>query len=229
VRLLPGVHHLRNRRTYPIVRRALCAGRDRFGVRVIDFSVDKHDLHLIVETPNATALGRSMKGLGVRIARRLNKAAGRKGQVIAHRYHARALKTPGEVRSALIGVLQNAKRGCRKSQRAIRASRAWVDPYSSAAYFEGWSPLCQRYIPSRDAPDHPLHRFDREVPIVRPSRWLRTVGWLGAGGPIDTSEQPSIDGRDESRQIRRRGTGDWRNSARAATRVSSGRHRRCRR
>ena len=60
------------------------------------------------------ALSRAMKGLGVRLARGLNKLWGRWGRVVKDRYHDRALKTPREVRNALVYVLHNVKKHVRR-------------------------------------------------------------------------------------------------------------------
>jgi putative transposase len=193
-RVVREAGYLRGFRIYPAIRRALCAARERFGVRIVHFSIQKDHIHLVVEARDQIALGRAMKGFGVRVARRLNRIAGRKGRVIADRYHARYLRTPTEVRRALVYVLQNGVKHARDEGRIARGEGVWIDPHSSAAYFTGWHPRCRRWIPSRDAPAHPLHRWGSPgLPVVAPRIWLLRIGWQRAGGPIDTSEVPSIE------------------------------------
>jgi hypothetical protein len=72
-----------------------------------------------------------MTGLAVRVARGLNRLWRRVGAVLADRFHARVLRTPREVRAALVYVLQNA-----------RKHGAWVarfaDVFSSGPAFDGW-------------------------------------------------------------------------------------------
>jgi hypothetical protein len=51
-----------------------------------------------------------MQGLGIRIARALQRVMGRKGHVLAERYHARILETPTEVQRARLYLLHNARR-----------------------------------------------------------------------------------------------------------------------
>jgi REP element-mobilizing transposase RayT len=97
----PGVYNLRSRRSASALKLAIFGGADRFGVRVVQLSVQGNHLHLLVEAPDQIALGRAMKGLGVRIARRMNAMMGRSGRVIGDRYHARRLRTPTEVRNAM--------------------------------------------------------------------------------------------------------------------------------
>ena len=177
---------------YPAIREALCKARERLGVRIIHFSIQSDHIHLLVEAVDQIALGRAMKGFGVRVARRLNKRAGRSGRAIADRYHARYLRTPTEVRRAIVYVLQNGVKHARDEGRIARGQRTWIDPHCSAAFFTGWHPRCQRWIPTRDAPAHPLYTWGPPiVPVVPPRTWLLSAGWLRAGGPIDTSELPS--------------------------------------
>jgi hypothetical protein len=51
-----------------------------------------------------------MQGLGVRLARAINRAMGSRGKVFSDRYHDRILRTPREVRFALRYVLLNARK-----------------------------------------------------------------------------------------------------------------------
>jgi hypothetical protein len=109
-----------------------------------------------------------MQGLLVRIARALNRLLDRAGKVFADRYHARALRTPREVRAALVYVLQNA----RKHGVAL----AGIDPCSSGAAFDGWARVTEPVAPPR--------------PIVCAARsWLLRIGWR-RWGAIATDEAP---------------------------------------
>jgi REP element-mobilizing transposase RayT len=130
VRVRRGLPSLRAKHELAVLREALAAGAERFGFRLCQFSVQRDHLHLIVEAQDREALTRGVKGLCVRIARRLNRAWKRRGKVIADRYHARALRTPREVRNALRYVLENA--------RHHGVHRGGFDPASSAAWFDGW-------------------------------------------------------------------------------------------
>jgi hypothetical protein len=51
-----------------------------------------------------------MNGMGVRIARGLNRVMRRHGKVLDDRYHAHILRTPTEARRARQYLLQNARR-----------------------------------------------------------------------------------------------------------------------
>jgi putative transposase len=106
----PEVYGLRSRRCFSVLARAMWSGSDRFGFRLVHYSVMGNHMHLLVEANDRRALGRGMKGLGVRIARGLNRLMRRRGMVIGDRYHAHILKTPTEVKHARQYLLTNAKR-----------------------------------------------------------------------------------------------------------------------
>jgi REP element-mobilizing transposase RayT len=120
VRVRRHVFNLRAQRAFRPICRALNAARDRFGMRVCHFSVQGNHLHLLVEAEDGRAITRGMKGLGVRVAKALNRvmstALGRevKGAVLEDRYHARALRTPTEVARALRYVLRNHEKHARE-------------------------------------------------------------------------------------------------------------------
>src|SRR6185436_9031369 len=103
----------------------------RFGYRLIEFSVQGNHIHLVVEAPDVVALGRAMKGLEVRMARALNKVMKRKGPVFADRYHAHLLRSPREAARAIRYVLEN------RVVHAIRAGEpvpSGVDPFCSTTW-----------------------------------------------------------------------------------------------
>ncbi|MEQ9497049.1 MAG: transposase, partial [Deltaproteobacteria bacterium] len=100
------------------VRVALEAGAERFGFRLVHFSVLRNHLHLIAEADDRVALARGMKGLKVRVARAINRVAGRRGTVFSDRYHAHALRSPSQTRNALAYVLNNFRK--HEAQRGRR-------------------------------------------------------------------------------------------------------------
>ena len=100
------VWNLRSRRCFGF---AACfeTSLGRFGLRLIEFSVLGNHLHLIVEADDTESLSRGMQGLGVRIAKALNRVMGARGRVFADHYHARLLRTPTELVNAIAYVLGN--------------------------------------------------------------------------------------------------------------------------
>jgi hypothetical protein len=110
--------------------------RGRF--RPAHYSIQADHAHMIVEAATARDLASGMKSIGSRLARAMNRVFGRRGRVLADRYHAQILRTPCEVRNAIAYVLLNARRhlaklGKRPSQRGA------IDPSSSGRWFDGWN------------------------------------------------------------------------------------------
>jgi putative transposase len=132
--------------------------------------VQTDHVHLIVEAEGALALTRGMQGLAIRCARAINRAAHRRGRVWRHRYHAHYLRTPSEVRAALVYVLLN----FRKHLKAAPG----LDPRSSGRWFDGW---VSGRPHARDPPA-----------VVAPRTWLAIFGWRRAGGLIDFGESPAL-------------------------------------
>jgi len=138
VRIRREVWNLRTHRCFRALRRAFERGCQRFGFRLVHFSVQGNHAHFIVEAPDAEALGRAMKGLEVRMARALNKVMGRQGPVFADRYHAHLLAAPREAANAVRYVLENWKvHAAREGQPAPSG----VDPFCSAACLACGPPL----------------------------------------------------------------------------------------
>ena len=109
-RMAEGVWNLRSRRSFRALAPALYAGAEREGFRLVHYAILGNHIHLLVEASDRVGLMRGMQGLGVRVARRLNRLRGRCGRAVADRYHARILKTPTEVRHARRYLLTNAQK-----------------------------------------------------------------------------------------------------------------------
>jgi REP-associated tyrosine transposase len=157
---------LRGTRAFPALRGALRAASDAT-FRSVHFSIQDDHVHLIAEADSPRAWRAGMQGLAIRIARRLNAALGRRGAVWGDRYHARVLRTPREVRNAIVYVLQNWK-------KHLRAATG-LDPCSSAAWFAGWRVATGVASGPR--------------PVTRARTWLAAVGWRRLG-LIDPGERP---------------------------------------
>ncbi|HEX4386480.1 MAG TPA: transposase [Myxococcales bacterium] len=126
-RMRPGVGHLRTQSRLAVIRGALGDASGRFGMQVVHFSVQGNHLHLIIEAESKEALSKSMKGLAVRIAVRLNQLIGRRGTVFADRYHAHVLTSPREVANTVRYVLQNYRKHAREQLPA-----RWQDPFATS-------------------------------------------------------------------------------------------------
>jgi len=161
-----GLPPFREQALFQGIRDALQASRAEF--RVLHFSVQTNHLHLIVEAHDSNSRSRGMQGLAIRVARRVNKILRIRGEFWRERYHAHTLRTPREVRNAIVYVLMNAK----KHGRPVRG----LDRFSSAKWFDGILG----------------HRPEEEnTPVASPRTWLAGVGWR-RNGLIGVHESPKI-------------------------------------
>jgi REP element-mobilizing transposase RayT len=163
----------RSLREQQVVRTVLGALRDsrRDSFRIVHYSVQANHLHLIVEAADSAALSSAMRGLMVRVARRVNRLLFARGRFWADRWHGQPLTSPRQVRNALLYVIQNRN----KHDKNARPS---LDPLSSAQWFNGFArpvPVgFQSMTPQANAP---------------PRTWLLNIGWR-RHGLIDLSEAP---------------------------------------
>jgi hypothetical protein len=127
-------------------------------------------------------------GFEVSAARHINRAIGertgtrRRGAVFADRYHARALRSPREVRNGIRYVLNN---WIHHSEHEAPFARSWqIDPYGSGIFFEGWQER-----------EHEVWCFKppkgyEPLVVWRPRTWLLKTGWAKRHGMISMREVP---------------------------------------
>ena len=138
VRVRRGLPSLRGAVLAPVVLKALEAGNEREGFRLVHFSVQSTHWHLVCEAEGPAALAAAIKGLNVRIARAINKQLGRKGKVIEDRYHLEVLRSPTQVRNAVRYVLRNGEKHGVHAALRHGDPRPCPDPMTSAAWFGYW-------------------------------------------------------------------------------------------
>lgn len=165
----------RSLRSQYVARTVLQALRDsqRQSFRIVQYSIQENHLHLLVEAADRSALSSGMRGLAVRMAKRVNRVLFRRGRFWADRWHGRALRSPREVRNALVYVINN------RAKHSLRAGRLGLDPLSSAEWFLGFR--------------QPLPRaFQCLTPraCTPPQTWLLGVGWK-RHGLISIDEVPA--------------------------------------
>ncbi len=122
MRVLSDIPSLRADDLFPAVREALAAA-SKPAFRVVHFSVQSNHVHLFVEGSDKPALALGLRGLSIRVARAINRALGRTGRVWSDRYHARALRTPREVRHGLVYVLMNFRKHVRHQPSGLDPAR----------------------------------------------------------------------------------------------------------
>jgi hypothetical protein len=148
--------------------------------RVLHYSLQADHVHLVVEAADRLALSRGTQGLAIRLARAFNRAVRRRGKVWGDRFFARDLRSPREVRAGIVYVLMN-----HKKHTAPSGAPSALDPYSSAAWFDGWTARAGPYVVRlRDKLPSLV------IPVVRPRTWLARRAWK-RHGLVDAAEKPA--------------------------------------
>lgn len=161
------VPSLRTRDAWAVIVRVMRSARMRHGMTVNLYSVLGNHLHLIVEHDGGDSLCRGLRALCTMLAARLNVLFHRTGPLLADRYHARALRTPLEVRRAIAYVLLNYRKHV--STDGQRLAPSWIDRFSTAPKFDGWRTLLRS-------------RFtDFDYGTAPPRTWLLATGWRRHG------------------------------------------------
>jgi REP element-mobilizing transposase RayT len=166
-----GLPSLRLAESRRVLTASIAAGRDRFGCRIVHFSLQTDHVHLVCEANDRVSLSRGLIGLLVRMARGFNRVHGRRGPVWASRYHARVLRTPREVRTVLVYVLGNWRH-----HGGERYALGCIDPCSSALWFDGFA---EAVLPASAY---------SVAPVVPPRTWLLSVGYRRYRGRISVDE-----------------------------------------
>jgi putative transposase len=166
---------LRKKRIHGVIRGALAEGCDIGPFRICHYAVQPNGVLLIVEAEDRAALSRGMQGVNVRIAKSLNRLWERNGSVFSDRYETVVLKGSQAVRDTLCHVLNNAR-------LHENIPRDEADPFSSAAYFDGWK-----------HPPRSLDPVSGVPPVAKPRSAALKSGWR-KHGLLDVNEVPRTDG-----------------------------------
>ena len=188
VRVVADVASLRHRDMYMQLREATIVTARRADFRIVQLSIQRNHLHLLVEADHKEALSRGMQGFAVSAAKRVNAAitartgVRRTGRVVADRFHARPLTSPRAVRHALAYILNNWRR---HGEDRAGLPRTWkADPFSSGPVFFGWQELA-------DSPVlWPLRETYHPLIVLRPRTWLLSKGWQAHHPLISVWEVP---------------------------------------
>ena len=189
LRVARAIGNLRRRDAYRAIREAslITARRDNF--RVVQLSIQRTHVHLIVEADDKGALAKGMQGFQISAAKRLNAAmpcaaagAPRRGVVFVDRYHAVSITSPRQARHTLAYVINNYRK---HDEDRGGPARGWrVDWFSSGPMFPDW-------LEDADEPWMMRHPPGYEPLMVRrPRTWLMREGWKRSG-TISQRERPS--------------------------------------
>jgi hypothetical protein len=148
---------------------------------VLHFSIQHNHVHLIVEARDTRTLSSGVRSVAIRVARYVNDLLSRRGPLWSDRWHGHALRTPREVRNAILYVLANFRK------HAPTPRPPGIDPFSSGEWFDGWrewSPGDGRAPPWAESAGWRTARHDAEATarvVSLPQSWLARAGWRQRG------------------------------------------------
>lgn len=189
LRVTSAVGNLRRRDAYRAIRAATLTTARRTQFRIVQMSIQRTHLHLLVEADDKSALAAGMQGFQISAARHLNAAmrktqdaAPRRGGVFPDRYFAVVITSPRQARHALAYVLGNWRK---HGEHREPQHHGWViDWYSSADTFEGWREAAGGRIRWRRPPIY------EPLAVHPPRTWMLRIGWQ-QHGLISCHEVPS--------------------------------------
>jgi len=172
VRCRAAAPDLRTQRAFAAIRAVLARSSEK-GFRLLHFSIMHDHLHLMVEADSGLALSRGLQRLLSRVAMAVNAVARRRGSLFRDRYHRQDLRTPTQVRNALVYVLFNHRKHLAAAAPVWPGYLTDLDPFSSAAWFRDWR--------ANAAPgSHVLAGAGPPI-VATPRSWLAHTGWRRRG------------------------------------------------
>ena len=104
LRVVPEVGSLRRPALYRALRDASVTAAMRERIRIVQISVQRTHVHMLVEAVDKKALARGMQGFQISAARNINTALGdkygrRRGKVFVDRYHLVVVTSPTQARN----------------------------------------------------------------------------------------------------------------------------------
>jgi REP element-mobilizing transposase RayT len=167
-KLVEGIPSLRQARMLDELVKCFRAAKERFELNLIGYTVMENHLHLIVGAKSDDSLRRGLQGLGIRVARAVNRVFKRTGKVFRERFFARALRTQRAVFYAYRYAVQNARK------HGVRIPSGEWDTYSSGRY----------HRPTSNDPHVPA--AERPVVLVDWCLWPWMACAINLLGPSDT-------------------------------------------
>ncbi len=173
VRLKAGAPNLRSKKAFSVFRKAVLKAQ-LLGLKVLEFAVLGNHFHALCEAESNAQLTRGMKSLNVCIARGLNCLPGnkrRKGQIVSHRFDAKCLQTPAQVRNVIAYIFANASKHFKRKQV--------FDWYCSFAVFADVEilKLIRKDLDWRRPTLEPKQVAFYQHFLSRPGSWLARTGW----------------------------------------------------
>ena len=189
LRVIAAVGNLRRRCVYQAIREATLTTARREDFRIVQLSIQRNHVHLLVEANDKAALAAGMQGFQISAAKHLNAAISkgkpvprRRGTVFPDRYHAEIITSPRQARHALSYVMNNFRK---HQEDRVEPMSSWtIDWFSTGIMFPGWAEYGdEAFLWRGPATYDPLL-------VYQPRTWLLREGWKKSGS-ISCREVPS--------------------------------------
>jgi putative transposase len=185
LRTIPAVGGLRCKPVFQAIRAATQCAAKRADFRIVQLSIQRTHVHMLVEADDKRALARGMQGFQISAAKHINAMLSRgkpprRGAVFSDRYHATIITSPRQARHALTYVLCNWRK--HGEDRDARLAMWKIDVFSSATAFKHWA----------ECDGRPQLPASYELLEVRPPcTWLLQRGWKLHGETISCHAVPT--------------------------------------
>ena len=190
LRVVPEIGSLRKRAMYAAIRQATLTAASHGMIRIVQISIQRRHLHLLVEAKNKKMLAVGIQSFEISAARHLNVAVGkirrqprRRGSVFVDRYHAEIIKSPTQARNALMYLLANWRK---HGEDGVAPMSTWkFDWFSSAPQFAYWTEYGEEAFLWR------LPVTYEPLWVWRPQTWMLAEGWKKLSSSISYREAPA--------------------------------------
>ncbi|HET9627162.1 MAG TPA: transposase [Kofleriaceae bacterium] len=180
LRAVEAVGSLRRRHAYHAIRTATLVVGNRDDFRIVQLSIQRTHVHLIVEAADKHALAKGMQAFQISAAKQINRAISkrrpgprRRGSVFPDRYHAEIITSPRQARHVLSYVMNNWRKHGEDRRGRMQAWK--IDWFSSAIAFVDWAEYGDSpWLWRGPAVYEPLW-------VRQPTTWLLRVGWKRHG------------------------------------------------
>jgi REP element-mobilizing transposase RayT len=128
------VPSLRDKKIYREIRQSLKQAR-QIGIRIIEFTVQKDHIHLLLEACDQKQLGESMRVLSISLSKRLSFILKRKIKAFKNRYHLHILNSLKEIKNARNYILTNGQKHLVSEERDYFSSNLAVNDFAQTIMF----------------------------------------------------------------------------------------------
>jgi REP element-mobilizing transposase RayT len=112
----------RNKDIYREIRKSMQRAREK-GIRIIEYTIQKDHIHLLIESEHRQELALAMRSLSISLTKRLSNLTNRKIKAFKDRYHLHILRSIKEVSNVKKYILKNGQKHLVSDEQDYYSSR----------------------------------------------------------------------------------------------------------